>query len=143
MSTGTEKEDSLPLQSMTIEHLFKQGNLNVVGEIILNSLKLHMYILTTNTYFMVNDSELIQSLQLNVIIRFGVPNSLVFYIAYLYFMKVILMCLTNCLLQIIQKIVVQHHKDWHDDFDIEHEADRVTYRISLKTFSYFLVYGKG
>ena len=81
MSTSTEKEDEFPLQSMTIEHPFKQGKLNIVGEIILNSLKLHKYILTTTTYFMVNDYEAIKSLQLNVIIRFGVPNSLVFYIA--------------------------------------------------------------
>ena len=55
MSTSTEKEDALSLQSMTIKHLFKQGKLNVVGEIILNLLKLHKYILTTTTYFMVND----------------------------------------------------------------------------------------
>ena len=78
MSTSIEKEDALPLQSVTIEHLFKQGKLNVVGEIIPNLLKLHKYILTSTTYSMVNDYEAIQSLELNVVIRFGVPNSLVF-----------------------------------------------------------------
>ena len=41
MSTSTEKEDALPLQSVTIEHPLKQGKLNVVGEINLNSLKIH------------------------------------------------------------------------------------------------------
>ena len=82
-------------------------------------------------------------MQLNVVIRFGVPNSLVFDIAYFYFMKVIHMYLTDCFLWIIQKTIVQHHRDWHDAFDIAHGEDKVTSRISLRIFSYFLVYGKG
>lgn len=55
---------------MTIEHPFKQGKLKLVVPIILNSLEMHKYILTTTTYFMVNNYEAIQSLQLNAITRF-------------------------------------------------------------------------
>ena len=83
---------------MTIKHLLKQGKLNVFGKIILNLLKMHKYILIDATYLMVNDYEAIQSLQLNVVTRFGVPNSIVFYIAYFYFTKVILMYLIDCFL---------------------------------------------
>ena len=34
ITTSAQKKDELPLQSMTIEHLFKQGKLNVFGNII-------------------------------------------------------------------------------------------------------------
>ena len=60
----------------------------MVGEINLNSSKLHKYILTSTDYFskwteairlkVINDIEVIQFLQLNIVSRFGVPNSLVF-----------------------------------------------------------------
>ena len=60
----------------------------MVGEINMNSLKLHKYILTTTNYFskwtkeiplkVINDTEVIQFLQWNIVTRFGVPNYLVF-----------------------------------------------------------------
>ena len=73
---------------MTIENPFEQWGLDVVGEINLNSSKLHKYILTATNYFskwieaiplkVINDTEVIQFLQRNVLTRFGVPNYLVF-----------------------------------------------------------------
>ena len=51
MSTCKEKRVVFPLQSVTIEHPFEQWRLDVVGEINLNSSKLHKYILTTIDYF--------------------------------------------------------------------------------------------
>ena len=60
----------------------------MVGEINLNSSKLHKYILIATNYFskwteaiplkIVNDTEVIQFLQRNIVTRFGVPNCLVF-----------------------------------------------------------------
>lgn len=68
--------------------MFKQWELDVVGEINSNSSKLHKYILTTIDYFtkwakyiplkIVNENEVIQFLQHNITMRFGVPSSLVF-----------------------------------------------------------------
>ena len=88
MSGGREKRVAFPLQSVTIEHLFKQWGLDVVGEINPNSSKLHKYIITTIDYFTkwtkaiplktVNENEVIQFLQRNIIMRFGVPSNLVF-----------------------------------------------------------------
>ena len=72
INTSAQKKYIFPLQFVIIEHLLKQGKLNVFGKIILNLLKMHK----------LNDYEAIQSLQCNVIIRFGVPNGLVFYITY-------------------------------------------------------------
>ena len=51
MSVGREKRVVFPLQSITIEHSFKQWELDVVGEINPNSSKLYKYILTTTNYF--------------------------------------------------------------------------------------------
>lgn len=60
----------------------------MVGEINPNSSKLDKYILTTTDYFskltesiplkVINDIEVIQFLQWNIVIGFGVPNCLVF-----------------------------------------------------------------
>ena len=60
----------------------------MVGEINLNSSKLHKYILTAIDYFskwtneiplkFINDTNVIQFLQWNIVIKFGVPNCLVF-----------------------------------------------------------------
>ena len=73
MSAGREKRVVFPLQSLTIEHLFEQWGLNVVGEINPNSSRLHKYILTTTNYFTkwiedipmktVNENEVIHFLQ--------------------------------------------------------------------------------
>ena len=73
--------------------------MDIVGDINLNSLKLHKYILTPIDYFTnwtksiplktVNENEVIQFLQRNIVMRFGVPSSLVFYnAAYFYSMKI-------------------------------------------------------
>ena len=60
----------------------------MVGEINLNSSKLHKYILTATDYYskwteaiplkVINDTKVIQFLQWNIVTRFGVPNCLVF-----------------------------------------------------------------
>ena len=100
MSVGREKRVTFPLQSITVENPFEQWGLDVVGEINPNSSKLHKYILTTTDYFTkwtkvislkaVNENEVIQFLQWNIITRFGVPNSLVFYnVAYFSSMKIV------------------------------------------------------
>jgi hypothetical protein len=119
--------------------------LDVVGEINPNSSKIHKYILTANDYFTkwiesiplktMNENEAIQFLQWNIITRFGVPNSLVFYnIAYLSSIKIVEYALehnitlkhlanyylqgngvaesTNKnLLRIIKKTIVEHNRD--------------------------------
>ena len=89
MSAGREKRVMFPLQSVAIENPFKQWGLNVVGEINPNYSKLHKYILTTTYYFIewieaiplktMNENEVIHFLQPNIVTRFGVPSSLVFY----------------------------------------------------------------
>ena len=83
-----ERRPTFPLQPVIIESPFKQWGLDVVGEINLNSSKLHKYILTATDYFLkwtkaiplkvINDTEVIQFLQWNIGTRFGVPNYLVF-----------------------------------------------------------------
>ena len=89
VNAGRERILAFPIQPITtIENPFEQWGLDVVGEINLNSSKLHKYILTTTDYFskwtkaiplkVINDTEVIQFLQWNIVMRFGVPNSLVF-----------------------------------------------------------------
>ena len=61
----------------------------MVGEINLNSSKLHKYILTATDYFskwteviplkVINDTKVIHFLQHKIVSRFGVPNCLVFH----------------------------------------------------------------
>ena len=74
---------------------------------------------------MVNDVEASQSLQSNVLIRFGVH--------YYLFMKLISKNSIDCLLQTIQRTVIKHYKDSHD---------RVTCQTTLGIFSFSLVYSK-
>ena len=88
VNVGKERTHAFPLHPVTIANPFEQWGLDVVGEINLNSLKLHKYILTTTDYFskwtkeippkVINDIEVIQFLQQNIVTRFGVPNCLVF-----------------------------------------------------------------
>ena len=51
MNAGGERRPTFPLQPVSIENPFEQWGLDVVGEINLNSSKLHKYILTTTDYF--------------------------------------------------------------------------------------------
>ena len=51
MNACKERRPAFPLQPVTIENPFEQWGLDVVGEINLNSSKLHKYILTTTDYF--------------------------------------------------------------------------------------------
>lgn len=51
VNAGRERRLAFPLQPITIENPFEQWGLDVVGEINLNSSKLHKYILTTTDYF--------------------------------------------------------------------------------------------
>ena len=88
MNVGRESRPAFPLQLVTIENPFEQWGLDVVGEINLNSSKLHKYILTATDYFskwneaiplkLINNTEVIQFLQQNIVTRFGVLNYLVF-----------------------------------------------------------------
>ena len=80
VNVGRERRPTFPLQLVTIKNLFKQWGLDVVGEINLNSSKLHKYILTATDYFskwtkaiplkVINDTEVIQFLQRNIVTRF-------------------------------------------------------------------------
>ena len=73
MNVGKERRPAFPLQPVTVENPFEQWGLDVVGEIKLNSSKLHKYILTTADYFskwteaiplkVINGTEVIQFLQ--------------------------------------------------------------------------------
>ena len=47
----------MPVHSMTIKHLSKQGKLNGVGKIFLDLIDLHKYTLITAIHFMVDDVE--------------------------------------------------------------------------------------
>jgi hypothetical protein len=88
VNAGRERRLAFPLQPVTFENPFEQWGLDVVGEMNLNSSKLHKYILTASDYFskwtevilieVINDTEVIQFLQWNIVTRFGVPNYLVF-----------------------------------------------------------------
>ena len=85
---GKRKKTHIPTSAVTIKNPFEQWGLDVVGEINLNSSKLHKYILTATDYFskwneavplkVINDTKAIQFLQQNIVTRFGVPNYLVF-----------------------------------------------------------------
>ena len=88
MNAGRERRLAFPLQPVTIENPFEQWGLDVIGEINLNSSKLHKYILTATDYFskwtkaiplkVINDTTVMQFLQQNIVTMFGVPNCLVF-----------------------------------------------------------------
>ena len=51
VNASRERRSAFPLHPVTIENPFEQWGLDVVGEINLNSLKLHKYILTATDYF--------------------------------------------------------------------------------------------
>ena len=86
MNAGKERRPAFPLQPVTIENPFEQWGLDVVGEINLNSSKLHKYILTATNYSskwteeiplkVINNTEVIQFLQWNIVTKFGVPKCL-------------------------------------------------------------------
>ena len=88
VNAGRERRPTFPLHHVTIENPFEQWQLDVVGEINLNSSKLHKYILTTTDYFskwtesipskVIKTTEVIKLLQRNIVTRFGVPKCLVF-----------------------------------------------------------------
>ena len=132
-------------------------------------------ILTATSYFskrteaiplkVINDTEVIQFLQLNIVTRFGLPNRLVFdnaiYFAFLNIVEFALKYNINIkylanyylqgnrvvestnknLLKIINKIVVENQRDWHTALDIALWVDRVTPINLMGTSPYFLVYG--
>ena len=89
VNAGKERIPAFPSHLVIVENLFEQWGLDIVGEINPNYSKLHKYILTTTDYFTrwtdtiplknVNDNKIIQFLEHNIITKFGVPNSLVFY----------------------------------------------------------------
>ena len=88
VNAGRKRRPAFPLQPVNIENPFEQWGLDVVGEINLNSSKLHKYILTATDYFskwtkaitlkIIYNVEVIQFLQRNIVTKFGVPNCLIF-----------------------------------------------------------------
>ena len=69
-------KDAMGLPSVTTKHPSKYGKLNRVGRIFPNLFDLHTHTLITTIFFMVNDVEASQSLQSNVLMKFGVPYCL-------------------------------------------------------------------
>ena len=52
VNAGRERRHAFPVEPVTIENPFQQWGLDVVGEINVNSSKLHKYILTATDYFL-------------------------------------------------------------------------------------------
>jgi hypothetical protein len=52
ISTGREKREVIPLQSMTVSRSFEKLGLDIIGEITPRYSKQHKYILTSTNYFM-------------------------------------------------------------------------------------------
>jgi hypothetical protein len=115
----------MPLHSLTIEHPSKSGKLNGVGNIFLDLFNIYKYTLIITIHFMIDDVEASQSFQPNGSKMFGVP--------YFLTLKLNSKHSIDYFLQNIQKTIIEHNKDWHD---------RVTYKTSLRIFSFSLVYGK-
>ena len=73
VNVGRERRPAFPLHPITIENPFEHWGLEVVGEINLNSLKFHKYILSATDYFskwieaiplkVINDTKVIKFLQ--------------------------------------------------------------------------------
>jgi hypothetical protein len=88
MSTRREKRATAPLQPVAISRRFEQWGLDVIGDITPSSSKQHRYILTTTNYLIkwveviplthVNKKVVIQFIEQQLIIRFGMPFVLVF-----------------------------------------------------------------
>ena len=93
----------MSLHSVTIEHPSKQGKLNGVGKILRYLFKPHKYIIIATIYFMIEDIESSHSLQSNVFIKFVYP--------YCLFMKLISKHSIDCLLETIQRTIIEHYKD--------------------------------
>jgi hypothetical protein len=87
-SAGKEKKPRFPLQPVAIDEPFQEWGLDVIGEISLNSSKMHKYILTPNDYFtiwneaiplnVINQDQVISFIEQFIITKFGVPNTLIF-----------------------------------------------------------------
>ena len=71
MNAGRERRHAFPLHPVIIENPFEQWGLDVVGEINLNSSKLHKYILTATDYF----SKWTEAIPLKVVNDTEVRNS--------------------------------------------------------------------
>lgn len=86
-SAGREKRPAFPLQLVGVETPFQQWGLDVIGEINPSSFGQHKYIITVTDYFtkwsedstlrQINENQVIPFLTENIIMRFGVPNSIV------------------------------------------------------------------
>ena len=76
------------MQPVSIEQPFEQWGLDIIGEIVPHSSKQHRYILIATDYFtkwveavplkVANYDAIIEFIDQFIIIRFGVPNALVF-----------------------------------------------------------------
>ena len=114
----------------------------------------------------VNEDVVINVLQENIMTRFGVPISLVFYNAY-YFSSIKITKFTfengiklhysanyypqgnglaestnKNLIRILKKTVIENQRSWHTSLPNALWADRVTPKNSLGVSHYTLVYGK-
>ena len=87
--SGRQEKSAGPLQLVIVSEPLEQWGIDIIGEINPNSSLKHKYMLTATDYFTrwveviplqkVNKDAFIDFLQANIMTRFGVPISLVFY----------------------------------------------------------------
>jgi hypothetical protein len=176
ISVRKKRRAAIPLQPVTVSRPFEQWGVDIIGEIIPNSLKLHNYILTATDYFTkwakaiplthVNEKIVIQFIEQQLITRFGVPSVLVFdnaaylsstllaeftldkgiiikYSANSYLQGNSVAKSTNKnLVRILNKTVVDNHRNWHNQIHNALWGDRVTPKEYIGNSPYFLVYGQ-
>jgi hypothetical protein len=161
---------------VVVEEPFEQWGLDIIGEINPHSSKKNRYILTATDYFTrrieeillikLNEEVVINFLEQYIIMRFGVPNSLVFYNT-TYFSSlnlyefslekgIILKYSSNYypqgkglvestnknLIWILKRVVVDHQRNWHNSLSNALWDDHITPEASIGTSPYFLVCGK-
>ena len=169
------KVDGL-LQPVIVSEPFEQWGIEVIGESNPSSSLQHTYILTTTDYFIiwvesiplwkVKEDVVIDFLQENIMTRFGVSISVVFYNVS-YFSSIKLTKFANekviklhyssnyyprgnglaestnkNLIRILKKIVIENQRNWHIALPNALWADRFTPKNSLGVSPYTLVYGK-
>ena len=109
---------------LTIKHTSKSGKLNGVGKIFPYLFDLNKYSFLIAIHFIIDDVEASHPFQTNGSEMIGVLCFLT--------LEIISQHSIGSVLQSIQRIIINHKKDWHDG---------VTYQTSLGTFSFWISYG--